>query len=777
MTALYSSAQDQLLTRLQKQLSKHRKQVMSYRLLQSLPLVMLTLVLTYALSQSLLYSSISAALIYGIILWRLSRSTELAAIHLDNYLLHLNRLYPELEESAQLINRNKQELHLLQQLQQDKVSTLLSSILDQQHQKPVKDYALSYPLFLNIASAVGLLAAFLLINNVSLPQWRNSAQSSDSYAIEQPTILVDGINLIQVSVVPPAYSQLPIRQLDELDITLLAGSQVTWLLGFKQTDNTSPEASANHTIQLSSGEELALLADDSGRFTASASITQSVIYTISSASGKLDGVHTLSVTPDNVPQIRFLLPISTTTEIARDAQAQLNTEVVVSDDFAVSKVSIQASIAKGSGEGVKFRDQNFEFDRMEIIAGKAHYFKHWQLTELGMEPGDEMYFSVLAWDNREPQAQLSRSPSKIVRWLEEQQSELATDGILFDVMPEYFKSQRQIIIETEQLLVDEAQLTLAEFKRTSTELGFAQSDLKQKYGQYVGDEFEGATLHNMESGPAHQTEKGADDTHADHEDGENKEHVAATEQHEHQAAPQLNQDKSGASDLIAQYGHNHGEAELGFVGFKGQASPTALMKQAIANMWNAELHLMMSEPALALPYEKEALKFLTQAKNAERIYVKRLGFEPPPVSESRRYQGELNNIKNAKQNQQSIIPFAQQQLLSDSINALQLWLNAQSNEVMLGLSTEQYNALKVLLTAGLQSTPDNIQHIATLEKLNLDARQLKQDCASCISQLQQTLWRLLPPLIAAPLPQQAGYLLSNPAISDYQQFLQQEQQP
>jgi len=60
----------------------------------------------------------------------------------------------------------------------------------------------------------------------------------------------------------------------------------------------------------------------------------------------------------------------------------------------------------------------------------------------------------------------------------------------------------------------------------------------------------------------------------------------------------------------------------------------------------------------------------------------------------RRYQGELNNIKNAKQNQQSIIPFAQQQLLSDSINALQLWLNAQSNEVMLGLSTEQYNALK-----------------------------------------------------------------------------------
>ena len=78
----------------------------------------------------------------------------------------------------------------------------------------------------------------------------------------------------------------------------------------------------------------------------------------------------------------------------------------------------------------------------------------------------------------------------------------------------------------------------------------------------------------------------------------------------------------------------------------GQQSPIALMKRSIGNMWQAERHLMLSEPLLALPYEKMALKFLKQAQRAERIYVKRLGFEPPPVSEQRRYTGELDDIES-----------------------------------------------------------------------------------------------------------------------------------
>ncbi|WP_340679795.1 hypothetical protein [Paraglaciecola sp.] len=789
MTSPTFSAQEQLLERLQSQLSQHRKQVICYRLVQSLPLFMLVLILTYGFTHSLVYSCLSVVGVTSIIVWRLTRSKELADIHLHNYLLHLNRCYPELEESAQLISRNAQQLNLLQQLQQDKVSALLNALLEQQSQRPATDYGLKRPLALSIISAIVLITVYLLADKLKLQQWDTSQTAADLTPTEQQSTLADGISSIQVTVVPPQYSQLSTAHYDGLNLTLLAGSQVNWQLGFKHSfeQSATTATSGKYGITLSSGEKILLTAQDSGLFTANANISQSAIYTISSSKGKLDDVYTLTVTPDNVPQIRFLSPSATTTEIAKDGLAELKAEVVVTDDFALSQVKIQASIAKGSGEGVKFRDQNFEFDSMQIIAGKTHYFKHWQLTELGMEPGDEMYFSVLAWDNREPETQLTRSPSKIIRWLEEEQSELATEGILMDGLPEYFKSQRQIIIETEQLLIDKEQLELSDFKQLSTDLGFAQSDLKQKYGQYVGDEFEDATLHTMEAGPNHPTSLHADDDHdgehhddEDHDDEDQaaKQQPAVThEHHEHQPEPQLSQDKSGASELIGQYGHNHGAAELGFTGFKGQPSPTALMKQAIANMWNAELHLMMSEPAQALPYEKQALKFLTQAKQAERIYVKRLGFEPPPVSESRRYQGELLDIKDAKQQQQSVLPFAQQDLLTDSINSLELWLNTKNNNIKPGLKTAQQTALNNLLMADLPNSPNNIQHIATLEKLKVDAKLLKQDCPACVVQLQQKLWRLLPPVVASPTQQQSGFLLSNPAINNYQQFLQQEQQP
>ncbi|KXI28625.1 hypothetical protein [Paraglaciecola hydrolytica] len=775
MTSHAIPAQAQLLTRLHSQLQQHRQQVILYRLLQSLPAVLVVLALTYAFSSSFLYSSLGAVAIASIIIWRLVRSTELADIHLQNYLLHLNRCYPELEESAQLLSRNPQELSLLQQLQQNKVSALLTTLLERNKALANTDYGLKYPLILSVVCLIVLITVYVLADKLELPVWDSIQTTTDLKQTEQQAELPDGISSLKISVQPPIYAQLPIQDSEELNISLLAGSVVKWQLAFKQTSSDT-----NYKIELSSGETLPLTAQDSGLFTASTTINQSAIYTISSARGssptsKLDGVYTLKVTADKAPQIRFLRPTSTTTEIAKDGLAELETEVLVTDDFALSKVRIQASIAKGSGEGVKFRDQEFEFDRMELIEGKTHYFKRWKLIELDMEPGDEMYFSVLASDNREPEPQLTRSPSKIIRWLEEEQSELATDGILMDVMTEYFKSQRQIIIETEQLLVDKERLELVEFKRLSTELGFAQSDLKQKYGQYVGDEFAEGTLHTMEAGPAlpeqlHEDDHGEDDDdHNDH---------ASAETHEHEPEPQDTLDRSGASALIAQYGHNHGEAELGFTGFKGQPSPTALMKQAIANMWNAELHLMMSEPAQALPYEKQALKFLTQAKQAERIYVKRLGFEPPPVSESRRYQGELKDIKETSQQQQSVMPFAQQQLLSDSINTLQFYLDSalsfDNSNKSSDVNALQYQALTRLLQGELESAPDNIQHIATLEKLSIDSTQLKQDCHSCIKQLQQKLWSLLPAVVASPTQQTTGFLLANPAVTDYQQFLQDQ---
>ena len=757
---------------LSQRLHQLRQQAGIYHLLHKLPWLILSVAGIYLLSHNALLAATSAVLFVILLLVLIKRKAAIRNIQLDNYLLHLNRHHPELEESAQLLNRDDAELTLLQQLQKHKISARVHRILSQHPQPWLADYRLTAPLVVNAVTLSCVVLLYVLSQQLS---WapakpRDNLPQNPAVAASQsePRLLA-----AKISIQPAAYTGLPEEHSTKLNLKLPAGSLVSWQLQLETPSVVAGSESSNgYWLELSDGQRLTLMADESGYFTATATMLQSAIYTINTPGGKLDGVFSITVSPDSPPLIRFIRPALTTSEIAKDGVAELLSEVVVSDDFAVSLVSIQASIAKGSGEGVKFRDQTFDFDRSEMIAGKTHYFKHWKLAELGMEPGDEMYFSVLAWDNREPQAQLTRSPSKIVRWLEEESSELASEGILLDVMPEYFKSQRQIIIETEQLLLAKNQLTPAEFTRLSTDLGFAQSDLKQRYGQFVGDEFEGASLHNMEAGPDHHTDEHPED---EEEHSDEAEHQPGSDEHQHEPAEQSASDRSGASALIAQYGHNHGEAELGFTGFKGQPTPVALMKQAIANMWNAELHLMMFEPAQALPYEKEALKYLTQAKQAERIYVKRLGFEPPPVSESRRYQGDLSDINSREKSQTAVVEDADLRLLSESINTLQSWLvNGQTASE---LSREQLQQLKALLTAELDNTASTIEHLATLEKLSINGAALRQDCHSCIRALQQKLWSLLPPVVASPLPRQQPYVLTNPAVNQYQQFLLPEQQP
>jgi hypothetical protein len=57
-----------------------------------------------------------------------------------------------------------------------------------------------------------------------------------------------------------------------------------------------------------------------------------------------------------------------------------------------------------------------------------------------------------------------------------------------DIKPEYFRSQRQIIIETEQLLKDRAGLTSEAFNTKSNDLGVDQKLLRLRYGKFLGEE-------------------------------------------------------------------------------------------------------------------------------------------------------------------------------------------------------------------------------------------------------------------------------------------------
>ena len=67
-----------------------------------------------------------------------------------------------------------------------------------------------------------------------------------------------------------------------------------------------------------------------------------------------------------------------------------------------------------------------------------------------MEPGNELYFYFNAIDNKDPKPQLSRTDTYFFVLEDTTELEFSLEGNLgVDLMPEYFRSQRQIIIDTE----------------------------------------------------------------------------------------------------------------------------------------------------------------------------------------------------------------------------------------------------------------------------------------------------------------------------------------
>ena len=738
------------------------------------------------------------------------RSQAYKDITLSNLLFHLNRQYPNLEESSQLLLKNYHNLSMLEQLQFEKVQARIGEILVQQHKH---NYVELTPIFAKrqFIKLVIISISFLLLSIV-LSQSRlltpngaavDTSQSQNNAVENNEMTRASIINLTSKKVViePPAYSLTNaanrFQQSDSLNIKALIGSKVTWSFEFSN-------ANKDYYLNFSTGEQHKLNKMLDGSFQYQQTLTASMVYHLSVAGNELplagifSSVFSIKLQADEAPKIRFISPKITVTEYTEKAKPVLVSQVQISDDFAIAEVEILASIAKGSGEGVKFRDQNFEFNRVETFEGKAHYYKTWALAELGMEPGDELYFSVIAKDNRTPQQQTTRSSTKIVRWLEEGQLGINADGILIDFMPEYFKSQRQIIIETIELIEDEAELTLEKFNETSEILGVAQSALKEKYGQYLGDESEGqqsvgvtfdedhsADDHN---GEAHQ--KPIIQVHDDH-GGSNAVITAAehgannriASDHSHEGSNNSNTgDLSGKMAIINRYGHNHEDSDIGVM---SNQDPKALMKKSLENMWQAELHLMLSQPELALPFEQKALKLLKLAKKAERIYVKRLGFEPPPVTEKRRYQGEENDIL-ANQVQQST--FQAEQLSNQTQWAFRSFLQ------MLNMHTQANNRVKynehVQLSEKLNTDtlaivksvkkglekqivkrPALVSTLAIVEQILLKQSLTLNNCQDCLTKLAAKLTQLIPDATAVPMHQIQHVADEEPLLESYSRFI------
>jgi hypothetical protein len=215
-------------------------------------------------------------------------------------------------------------------------------------------------------------------------------------------------------------------------------------------------------------------------------------------------------------------------------------------------------------------------------------------------------------------------------------------------MPDYFRSQRQIIIDTEKLLKDKKRISQHDFNSKSNELGYDQKVLRLKYGEFLGEEFETRIGETEEAISAESEEEDLTKKYAHTHDKDNEHNLVPDKKvtidthHDHEDDANSNTTEKSLMDA---YAHQHDDAEEAT--FFNQSIRTKL-KAALTEMWDAELYLRLYQPEKSLPYQYKALKLLKEVSNDSRIYVHKTGFDPPPLKEEKRLTGDLAEVKDSR---------------------------------------------------------------------------------------------------------------------------------
>ena len=124
----------------------------------------------------------------------------------------------------------------------------------------------------------------------------------------------------------------------------------------------------------------------------------------------------------------------------------------------VKQAYIVATLARGSGENVKFREVKFPLNQANFK--QATLSKSIDLKALNFTPGDELYYYWAAFDNKQPEANFTKSDTYFLVYKDTtnvEEADLATMAV--NILPEYFRSQRQIIIDSEKLIAKKKKIT------------------------------------------------------------------------------------------------------------------------------------------------------------------------------------------------------------------------------------------------------------------------------------------------------------------------------
>jgi hypothetical protein len=416
-----------------------------------------------------------------------------------------------------------------------------------------------------------------------------------------------------LTLAPPAYTGVAASRTAPRDVQVPEQTAVEWCL---DDAKAAPE-----TIEVSDGRIL-----HAGAACARWTAAESVFW-------RWRGTrYTLKVLPDQAPEITVTQPNEIIKELARDAKGAA-IAVQVRDDYRIQQATLHLTLARGSGENIHFSDRELPLP-VSSDARRRDWAKDWTLAELGMEPGDELYFFVRASDNAaKPHA--VQSPTYTLRLpAPPAAEEEETAGMPMLVKPESLRSQRQVIIDTEQLVADmrSKKMSTDAARERSESIAADQAVLRRRYGQFLGEE---STLF------------GKDDDHDEHGNEHGK-------------------SEKGGIDVLHEFGHAHDQAENATL---FDDATKKVLRRVLSAMWDAEKSLRAITPKTALPPEYKALEAVKELQQSERIYLHKTSSDIPPIKEDKRMSGDLAGAASTKRAQSdagAIVPAS----LRDMVGAL-----------------------------------------------------------------------------------------------------------
>ena len=586
---------------------------------------------------------LAALVVVGIILMAVLKPWDITLQKISSF---IDRKLPGIENSSQLLLIPKENLSPVAQLQQEKVSARL--------QEKIKTLKPENNLMRASVVAVFLVFIGLLVFRFGwmedLGNKKTEIEKSeiivlrpaDSAAIlNKPPVLENQ----KVTVRFPSYTGIPQYTTSKMDIESVEGSRVTWEIGFDSAIDSAQMESMGNTYPMSFS---------TGSYIRSSILNSSGFYNFrfidTTGASYVSNLYSITVTRDKSPEIEIPeLPQFTSFDF--DDEKLVNFTAVITDDFGIDTAYIIATVSKGTGESVKFREEKLNFDS-EINRGnkKMELKKKINLDQMKMEAGDELYFYIEALDLKQPLANRSRSETYFAVINDTVSYGAGVEGTLgVDLMPDYFRSQRQLIIDTEKLIANRNKIPQKEFNTTSNDLGFDQKALRLRYGQFMGDESEGGMV-TSEATEMTDEEEGADPLAAfthDH-DGNNEQNLVATDQEDHE-----NHEEDENENVLDKFLHDHGDPESATLFTDNLRSK---LRQALDIMWDAELHLRLYQPDKSLSFQYKALALIQEIKNSARIYVHRIGYDPPPIKEEVRLTGKIEEVTSYQKTADLKIP-------------------------------------------------------------------------------------------------------------------------